>query len=161
MTNKFVQNIVVLFNVSFRPLFAEIWCFYWISKSAASFIPETNRRISYKKYWMLSETFLVLDWAFSHTMYQRKVDVDMQNAVKSMLADVSSVSPSSEQRELYHRLFTIEIVSFTHWWHSLLLQMRSYLSKNKHNITLDILLSYIFQLSTAMSYLESKNFCHR
>ena len=30
-------------------------------------------------------------------MYQRKVDVDMLNAVKSMLADVSSVSPSSEQ----------------------------------------------------------------
>ena len=27
--------------------------------------------------------------------YQRKVDVDMLNAVKSMLADVSSVSPSS------------------------------------------------------------------
>ena len=32
-------------------------------------------------------------------MYQRKVDVDMLNAVKSMLADVSSVSPSSEQRQ--------------------------------------------------------------
>ena len=32
------------------------------------------------------------------TMYQRKVDVDMLNAVKSVLADVSSVSPSSEQR---------------------------------------------------------------
>ena len=31
-------------------------------------------------------------------MYQRKVDVDMLNAVKSVLADVSSVSPSSEQR---------------------------------------------------------------
>ena len=31
------------------------------------------------------------------TMYQRKVDVDMLNAVKSVLADVSSVSPSSEQ----------------------------------------------------------------
>ena len=30
-------------------------------------------------------------------MYQRKVDVDMLNVVKSMLADVSSVSPSSEQ----------------------------------------------------------------
>ena len=30
-------------------------------------------------------------------MYQRKVDVDMLNAVKSVLADVSSVSPSSEQ----------------------------------------------------------------
>ena len=29
-------------------------------------------------------------------MYQRKVDVDMLNAVKSMLADVSEVSPSSE-----------------------------------------------------------------
>ena len=32
------------------------------------------------------------------TMYQRKVDVDMLNAVKSVLADVLSVSPSSEQR---------------------------------------------------------------
>ena len=31
------------------------------------------------------------------TMYQCKVDVDMLNAVKSVLADVSSVSPSSEQ----------------------------------------------------------------
>ena len=29
-------------------------------------------------------------------MYQRKVDVDMLNAVKSALADVSSISPSSE-----------------------------------------------------------------
>ena len=31
-------------------------------------------------------------------MYQRKVDVDILNAVKSVLAEVSSVSPSSEQR---------------------------------------------------------------
>ena len=34
----------------------------------------------------------------THRLYQRKVDVDMLNAVKSVLADVSSVSPSSEQR---------------------------------------------------------------
>ena len=35
-------------------------------------------------------------------MYQRKVDVDMLNAVKIMLADVSSISPaSSEQRGDY------------------------------------------------------------
>ena len=33
-------------------------------------------------------------------MYQRKVDVDMLEAVRSVLADVSSVSPSSEQRTL-------------------------------------------------------------
>ena len=33
-------------------------------------------------------------------MYQHKVDVDMLNAVKSVLADVSSISPSSEQRRL-------------------------------------------------------------
>ena len=32
-------------------------------------------------------------------MYQCNVDVDMLNAVKSVLADVSSVSPSSEQRQ--------------------------------------------------------------
>ena len=31
-------------------------------------------------------------------MYQLEVDVDMLNAVKSMLADVLSVSPLSEQR---------------------------------------------------------------
>ena len=37
-------------------------------------------------------------------MYQRKVDVDMLNAVKSKLADVSSVSPSSEQKEEKDRI---------------------------------------------------------
>ena len=31
-------------------------------------------------------------------MHQRKVDVDMLNAVKSVLADVSSVSPSSDEQ---------------------------------------------------------------
>ena len=31
-------------------------------------------------------------------MYQREVDVDMLNTVKIVLADVSSVSPSSEER---------------------------------------------------------------
>ena len=33
-------------------------------------------------------------------MYQCEVDVEMLNAVKSVLADVSSVSPSSEQLSL-------------------------------------------------------------
>ena len=37
--------------------------------------------------------------AVKRTMYQRKVDVDMLNAVRSVLADVSGVSPSSEQRD--------------------------------------------------------------
>ena len=32
-------------------------------------------------------------------MYQREVDVDMLNAVKSLLADVLSVSPSPEEDE--------------------------------------------------------------
>ena len=31
---------------------------------------------------------------------QRKVDVDMLNAIKSVLADVSRISPSSEQRPM-------------------------------------------------------------
>ena len=38
--------------------------------------------------------------AVKRTMYQRKVDADMLNAVKSVLADVSSVSSLSEQRAL-------------------------------------------------------------
>ena len=33
--------------------------------------------------------------AVKRTTYQRKVDVDMLNAVNSVLAEVSSVSPSS------------------------------------------------------------------
>ena len=37
-------------------------------------------------------------------MYQRKVDADMLNAVKSVLTDVSSVRPLSEQREVVSRL---------------------------------------------------------
>lgn len=40
-------------------------------------------------------------------------------------------------------------------------EMRSYLQKNRQSINLETLLSYVFQLSTAMSYLESKNFVHR
>ena len=39
-------------------------------------------------------------------MYQGKVDVDMLNAVK-ILADVSSVSPSSEQRGANEELFAL------------------------------------------------------
>ena len=42
--------------------------------------------------------------AVKRTMYQLKVDVDMLNAVKSVLADGSSISPSSEQRD-----WTIEL----------------------------------------------------
>ena len=34
-------------------------------------------------------------------MYQHKVDVDMLNTVKSVLADVLSVSPSSEQNQIF------------------------------------------------------------
>ena len=36
---------------------------------------------------------------YTRTVYQRMVDVDMLNAVKSMLGYVSSVSPSSEQKQ--------------------------------------------------------------
>ena len=39
-------------------------------------------------------------WRCGGTMYQCKVDVDMLNAVKNALADISSISPSSEQRGL-------------------------------------------------------------
>ena len=42
-------------------------------------------------------------------MYQRKVDVDVLNAVKSVLADVLSVSPLSGQRLLITLKFKIDI----------------------------------------------------
>ena len=38
--------------------------------------------------------------AVKHALYQHKVDVDMLNAVKGVLADISSISPSSEQRAI-------------------------------------------------------------
>ena len=40
-------------------------------------------------------------------MYQRKVDVNILNAVKNMLADVSSVNLSSEQRANVDTLYVI------------------------------------------------------
>ena len=40
--------------------------------------------------------------AVKRTIYQRKVDVNVLNAVKSLLADISRVSPSSEQRVYIH-----------------------------------------------------------
>jgi focal adhesion kinase 1 len=39
--------------------------------------------------------------------------------------------------------------------------MRAYLLSNKSRLDLATLLSYTFQLSTALSYLESKKFVHR
>ena len=40
-------------------------------------------------------------------MYQRKVDVDVLNAIKSVLADVSSVSPSSARYVGQHTLYGV------------------------------------------------------
>ena len=51
--------------------------------------------------------------AVKRTMYQREVDVDMLNVVKSVLADVSSVSPSSEQRTLVQIIDTPGFKPFT------------------------------------------------
>ena len=45
-------------------------------------------------------------------MYQREVDVDTLNAVKSLLADVSSVSPSSEQRNVSQQ--TLRLSTYPH-----------------------------------------------
>ena len=44
-------------------------------------------------------------------MYQRKVDVDMLNAVKSVLADVSSVSPDEMLETSANTLFTAFSIS--------------------------------------------------
>jgi len=40
-------------------------------------------------------------------------------------------------------------------------QMRAYLHKNKSRLRVDTLIMYCYQLSTALSYLESKHFVHR
>ena len=55
--------------------------------------------------------------AIKRTMYQRKVDVDMLNAVQSVLADVSNVSPSSEQGDTqihrHHPIYSLDPPSVT------------------------------------------------
>ena len=43
-------------------------------------------------------------------MYQRKAHVDMLNAVKSVLADVSSVRPSSEQKGSGTRTVSLQLM---------------------------------------------------
>ena len=40
-------------------------------------------------------------------------------------------------------------------------QMREYLQNNKMKLEISLLIQYIFQLSQALRYLESKNFVHR
>ena len=40
-------------------------------------------------------------------------------------------------------------------------ELRAYLQNNKHKLDLTTLVLYSYQLSTALSYLESKNFVHR
>ena len=42
-----------------------------------------------------------------------------------------------------------------------MLQMRAYLMTNRTKLRLDVLIMYAYQLSTALSYLESKKFVHR
>ena len=49
----------------------------------------------------------MLPYTVKRTVYQRKVDVDMLNAVTSVLADVSSVSPLSEQRANSCNIFAL------------------------------------------------------
>ena len=57
-------------------------------------------KVSYNGILVPVRTSLVcVDMAVKHTMYQHKVVVDMMNAVKSVLSDALSVSPSSEQKE--------------------------------------------------------------
>ena len=65
------------------------------------------------EYYSLWELVLVcVSMAVKRTMYQLEVDVDMLNAVKSVLADISSVSPSSEQR-LWRRANTWNVSQCT------------------------------------------------
>ena len=40
-------------------------------------------------------------------------------------------------------------------------EMRAYLRDNRHRLRLDTLVLYAYQLSQALSYLESKKFVHR
>ena len=78
-------------------------------------------KITMELYWSLLELVLVcVSVVVKHTMYQCKVDVDMLNAVKSVLADLWSISPSSEQRgltvETSATVFSISTSTWLCWY---------------------------------------------
>lgn len=64
---------------------------------------------------------------------------------------------NSERYTNYHTLISILNTITNEFFH----QMRAFLQSNKHRLRLDMLIMYCYQLSTALSYLESKNFVHR
>ncbi|XP_011647332.1 uncharacterized protein LOC105433628 [Pogonomyrmex barbatus] len=89
-----------------------------------------------------------------------KVDADLATAEKFL-----EEAYIMQQFEHPHIIRLIGVCSEAPIWLVMELarlgEMRAYLQSNKHRLDLATLLLYIFQLSTALSYLESKKFVHR
>ncbi|KYN44163.1 Focal adhesion kinase 1 [Trachymyrmex septentrionalis] len=89
-----------------------------------------------------------------------KVDADLATAEKFL-----EEAYIMQQFEHPHIIRLIGVCSEAPIWLIMELarlgEMRAYLQSNKHRLDLATLLLYTFQLSTALSYLESKKFVHR
>ncbi|XP_035731447.1 focal adhesion kinase 1-like isoform X1 [Vespa mandarinia] len=89
-----------------------------------------------------------------------KVDADLATAEKFL-----EEAYIMQQFEHPHIIRLIGVCSEAPIWLVMELarlgEMRAYLQSNKHRLDLATLLLYTFQLSTALSYLESKKFVHR
>ncbi|XP_048506565.1 focal adhesion kinase 1 isoform X4 [Athalia rosae] len=89
-----------------------------------------------------------------------KVDADLATAEKFL-----EEAYTMQQFEHPHIIRLIGVCSEAPIWLVMELarlgEMRAYLQSNKHRLDLATLLLYTFQLSTALSYLESKKFVHR
>ena len=91
------------------------WCSYSFQCCVwPSFIGAVISMIKVYCHWRQAQHYNI------HTMYQRKANVDMLNAVKGVLADVLSVSPSLEQRPIYTLLpptpFTNNVLFCSETW---------------------------------------------
>ncbi|XP_046591478.1 focal adhesion kinase 1 isoform X8 [Neodiprion lecontei] len=89
-----------------------------------------------------------------------KVDADLATAEKFL-----EEAYIMQQFEHPHIIRLIGVCSEAPIWLVMELarlgEMRAYLQSNKHRLDVATLLLYTFQLSTALSYLESKKFVHR
>jgi len=100
-----------------------------------------------------------LPFPFCCFVFSKVSDGYNNGAVRAVLPDIM------QQFDHPHIIKLIGVCSESPIWIVMELarlgEMRAYLQSNKHRLDLATLLQYTYQLSTALSYLESKKFVHR
>ena len=101
----------------------------------------------------------ILPFTFCCFVFSKVSDEYSDGAIHTVLPDIM------QQFDHPHIIKLIGVCSESPIWIVMELarfgEMRAYLQSNKHRLDLATLLQYTSQLSTALSYLESKKFVHR